>query len=104
MALKTCKYLSVLGIPQYLQLAFINQLYGIPSNVGNAAQSQSVFETADEYYSPTDLARWQSHYNMPLQAAVDIGGYSTDTCAVSGSGNDCFEGNLDIQYIAGVAQ
>lgn len=56
------------------------------------------------YFSPGDLTQFQSNYNLPLQPAVDIGGYVTAACSSSGSGAQCNEGNLDIQYIMGVAQ
>ncbi len=84
--------------------AFINNLYQIPAMTGTASYSQSVFETAEEYFSPNDLKQFQKTYGLTKQAAQDIGGYSTSSCSTSGSPNDCYEGNLDVQYIMGISQ
>ncbi len=85
-------------------VSFLNELYQIPSNIGNAAHKQAVFETASEYFSPDDLTLFQTHFHMEPQAAQDVGGYSTTQCSESGDPVDCYEGNLDIQYMMGVAQ
>ncbi len=40
-----------------------------------------------------------------MQSAVDIAGRSVSQCSTTKtSGAQCFEGNLDIEYIMGVAQ
>lgn len=46
---------------------FLNQYYEITTNTGSANMSQSVFETAEESYSPTDLTQFQTMYNLPIQ-------------------------------------
>ncbi len=71
-------------------VSFINDLYGIPSNIGDPTHSQSVFETADEYFSPSDLAIFQRTYGMANQPAEDIGGYSTAACSTSGTGDSIY--------------
>jgi hypothetical protein len=65
---------------------------------------QAVFETASEYYSPQDLLSFQQQFNLKQQAAVDIGGFNTSACSLTQTGNNCDEGNLDIQYIMGMSQ
>lgn len=82
---------------------FLNKLYNIDSNLGNYLINQSVFETSNEDYSPNDLLLFQQHYDLTQEAALDIGGDISNTCGEVG-GADCTEGNLDIQYIMGVAQ
>lgn len=83
-------------------VSFLNSYYQISSNIGNAALNQSVFETDTEYFSPGDLTTFQDNYDLTVQSAYSIGQHSTSKCQV---GNiDCLEGNLDIQYIMGVAQ
>lgn len=84
-------------------VSFLNDYYEIASNIGSALQNQSVFETSDEYFSPSDLTDFQETYGTTVQSAYSIGNHDTDgTCNV---GNvDCSEGNLDIQYIMGVSQ
>jgi subtilase family serine protease len=79
---------------------FLNEYYNITSNEGDATMSQSVFETAEESFSPTDLTLFQQTYGLPVQACEAPYGYSTNDCVT----NDCSEGNLDVQYIMGIAQ
>jgi hypothetical protein len=69
---------------------------------GNSTLSQSVFETSSQYFSPSDLTIFQNDYDLTVQAAEAINGFSTSQ-PCSGTIN-CDEGNLDVQYIMGVAQ
>lgn len=62
--------------------------------------NQSVFETSSESFSQSDLATFQNTYSLTKQRAIDVGGFEISSCTV----NTCGEGNLDIQYIMGVAQ
>jgi len=80
-------------------VAFLNEYYQITTNTGNASQSQAVFETNSESFSPTDLTQFQTSNNLPVQAAEAPFGFTTTTCT-----DNCYEGNLDIQYIMGIAQ
>eukprot|EP01031_Cornospumella_fuschlensis_P032428 gene32428-39213_t len=83
--------------------AFLNSYYQIESNIGSAQLNQSVFETGDEYFSPSDLTQFQNKYGLTEQSAISIGGHSTSQSCNTGN-IDCSEGNLDIQYIMGIAQ
>mmetsp|Transcript_10297 Transcript_10297/g.15463 ORF Transcript_10297/g.15463 Transcript_10297/m.15463 type:complete len:672 (-) Transcript_10297:785-2800(-) len=84
---------------------FLNQLYDLTSNKASSALSQSVFETASEYFSPSDLKLFQQTYKLRELPAVSIGDQATSSpCSTSGGSPSCFEGNLDIQYISGLAQ
>jgi hypothetical protein len=82
-------------------VAFLNSFYKISSNNGSAQMQQSVFETAEESYSPTDLTIFQTNFSLPIQSALHPYGFNTTHCTGS---TDCYEGNLDVQYIMGVAQ
>lgn len=68
--------------------------------VGSALASQSVFETQSEYFSPSDLLKFQNLYNITRQTAIVENGYAATSCGFT----TCGEGNLDIQYIMGVSQ
>lgn len=94
---KLRSYLTYNGL---VTVDFLNQYYHITTNTGNATQQQAVFETADEHFSPNDLTLFQNKYNLPLQEAEAPFGYTTTDCVT----NSCYEGNLDVQYIMGVAQ
>lgn len=82
-------------------VAWLNSMYEIDSNTGSALYNQSVFETAGEYYSQDDSFQFQETQNLPSQQVIDVGGFETSSC---NNINDCNEGNLDVQYINGVAQ
>jgi hypothetical protein len=84
----------------YVTVQFLNDYYDITSNEGNATMSQSVFETNDESFSPTDLTLFQHTYGLPIQACEAPYGFSTNDCITY----DCGEGNLDVQYMMGIAQ
>lgn len=80
---------------------FLNRLYHIPSNQGSPRQRQSVFQTNDERFSPSDLSAFQTIYGLPSQSAIDLKNRASANCNSNGP---CTEGNLDLQYIMGVAQ
>jgi tripeptidyl-peptidase-1 len=84
-------------------VAYLNEYYGIPSNIGNASLSQSVFEMSNEYFSQKDLTLFQKTFDLTKEKAGVIGGHKHNNCGNSDK-DDCVEGNLDVQYIAGVAQ
>jgi tripeptidyl-peptidase-1 len=81
-------------------VSFLNEYYQIANNTGSPLQQQAVFETAEEYYSPNDLTTFQERFTLPVQDAEAPFGYTTTDCV----NNDCYEGNLDVQYIMGVSQ
>ena len=70
--------------------------------LGDPYFTQTVFETQQQYYSDADLLTFQSKYDLTIQAVNNIGGFETSSCG-TGSIN-CQEGNLDVQYIMGIAQ
>jgi hypothetical protein len=88
---------------------FLNAFYKIQSNKANKSMSQAVFETSGEKFSPGDLKLFQISNSITRQAAVDKKGISsTETCLSvahpESSNPDCYEGNLDLQFIMGIAQ
>ena len=80
-------------------VSFLTSLYKISTNEGNSSQSQSVFETQGQNYSPNDLTVFQNQFNLVKQAALTVNGHNVSIC-----GSTCYEGNLDLQYIMGVSQ
>eukprot|EP01036_Dinobryon_divergens_P027015 gene27015-35722_t len=88
-------------------ISFLDSFYQVSSNKNNGSSrmSQSVFETNSEYYSPSDLTLFQQQYGLTVQAAVPYNGHNTSQpCSLTGGSPSCTEGNLDIQYIMGMAQ
>ena len=79
---------------------FINQYYNVSNSTGNLLVSQAVYETDDEGYSPSDLTMFQQIFGLPQQAAeTNQYGDFSEFCPTGG----CYEGNLDVQYIMGIA-
>jgi hypothetical protein len=85
-------------------VSYLSNYYDIPVTSGSSQLNQSVFETASEYFSQNDLETFQDYYDLTIQAAIDYGGYETSSCTTGSTGKSCYEGNLDIQYLMGVAQ
>lgn len=79
---------------------FLNNLYSINTNLADNSFYQAVFQTNDESFSQLDLSYFQSYYGLTSQTAA-IKNTEATTCADT---SKCSEGNLDIQYIMGVAQ
>lgn len=82
----------------------INQVYNINSNTGNAQATQSLFESLDQTYSPSDLTVFQDQYNLPEDPVDDVIGGHEDDATCSDNPNDCAEANLDVQYLMAVSQ
>eukprot|EP00608_Synchroma_pusillum_P002961 CAMPEP_0198419158 /NCGR_PEP_ID=MMETSP1452-20131203/14_1 /TAXON_ID=1181717 /ORGANISM="Synchroma pusillum, Strain CCMP3072" /LENGTH=561 /DNA_ID=CAMNT_0044139281 /DNA_START=57 /DNA_END=1742 /DNA_ORIENTATION=- len=84
--------------------AVLNSYYNIASNAGNDRGSQSLFESLDQNFSPSDLSDFERANGIP-QDAVDnvIGGHNSDSACQSDA-NNCAEANLDVQYIMAIAQ
>jgi hypothetical protein len=80
---------------------FISSYYNITSNTGSLLVSQAVYETDQEGFSPSDLTMFQTTFGLPQQAPKtnQFGDFSSDC-----SSGYCYEGNLDVQYIMGIAQ
>ena len=85
--------------------ALLNKFYNIGSNIGSSKVSQGVYESSSESFSPSDLTAFQKFMGIPTEAvAVDIGGHSANNACASAGGNNCMEGNLDVQYLMAVSQ
>jgi hypothetical protein len=86
-------------------VSYLKSYYEIGDIIGSASLNQSVFETSNEYFSPSDLQQFQTKNGLTVQSAISIGGHSTPVCpTTSPATKSCTEGNLDIQYIMGIAE
>jgi len=89
----------------------IARLYKQSATSGHSAHSQSIFSTSDEYFSQADLLQFQQKHGLKSQEAISVGAHelaasSASACSTPSAPTsfDCFEGNLDVQYIMGTAQ
>jgi hypothetical protein len=82
-------------------ISFLDSYYGISSNKASSSQEMSVFETSGESMSQSDLKLFQQTYNLTVQEAI----LETGSGAITHCTDEiCGEGDLDIQYIMGIAQ
>mmetsp|Transcript_9640 Transcript_9640/g.13258 ORF Transcript_9640/g.13258 Transcript_9640/m.13258 type:complete len:256 (+) Transcript_9640:340-1107(+) len=62
-------------VPNYVIPALLNKLYRIDSNIGNSLVSQGVYETLNQWFSPSDLTAFETFMGITNQkVAVTIGG------------------------------
>lgn len=65
--------------------------------------SQTVFETQNVGYNPTDLTKFQTQFGLVVELPVGTSSkYATTTCTKNGV-DLCSEGNLDLMYLMGLA-
>jgi len=67
--------------------------------------TQSVYESINDALNPDDLTSFQNYYNLLVQPiAKDIGGHVSPNACNTNLYADCYESNLDVQYMMGIAQ
>lgn len=94
------------GVGRAVVPSFLRETYGIPADLtGDSRLRQSVFQTNSEYFSTNDLALFQRRNNLTQQTVQSIGNHDRADCPRLGqlSSVSCSEGNLDLQYIMGLA-
>ena len=91
--------LAIKTFPGYVTPEKLKAAYNVGTNKGSSSSTQAVFSTIDQYFSPADLAFFQSVTGLPNQPAAGAPyGHSSDSKCVEDQSN-CVEGNLDIQYM-----
>ena len=77
--------------------ALLNAYYNITNNTGTFAVSQAVYESDNQYMSPTDLSYFQSSFDIPQQAiSRDYGGHADASSSECNYYTErCIEANLD---------
>ena len=92
-------------ISGYVTPELLYQYYDISNPVGSADVSQAVFATIDNALNPDDLTYFQKTFNLPVEAiSEDIGGHVSTQACDTAYYTDCYESNLDVQYIMAVSQ
>lgn len=74
---------------------------------GNGMGNQTLYESLNQAFLPSDLTLFQQTYNLPIKPVDNMYGLeipSGDTCLGVNGANNCAEASLDIQYIMAVAQ
>jgi len=87
----------------YVTPATVNTVYGVKNNKGGPKSTQALFEALGQQFSPSDLAAFQSAYNLPKQPIAKVVG-SNDPSQCSLNPNACVEANLDTQYMIAMSQ
>lgn len=82
----------------------LNRFYNVTNNTASIHSTQSVFETGNQTFSPSDLRDFLAFYNIPATTmGHDIGGHASDRECRTNPDN-CGEADLDVQYMMGMAQ
>lgn len=77
--------------------------YNMSNNVrGNKFSTQTIFASNGQYFSPNDMAAFQTRAGLPLNAVTPLNGHSSDNKCVEDLVN-CYESNLDLQYISAMS-
>ena len=77
----------------------LNSYYNVPSNTGSPLASQCVFASLDQNYSPSDLAQFESDYNVESDQVDTVIGEHEDDAICLDDPNNCIEANLDVEYM-----
>ena len=75
--------------------------YNIDDSTGHRRATQEAFAYYQNYFSPEDLAIYQARLNLPNRPVNES--YASRTSEYCGRTGLCYEGNLDIQLMLGVA-
>ena len=87
------------GVENYITPAILRAAYNVGSKQGTASSTQCAYATIEQYYSPEDLLKFQSFFQLAQQpVANNIGGHSSDAVC-SATPSSCAEANLDVQYL-----
>lgn len=89
--------------PGYITPAVLKTFYNVDSSVGSADATQLVYEALSEYYSPADLAKFQSSFQLQSGSVINNSNHNSDSACIANAGV-CSEGNLDIQYMMAMSQ
>ena len=82
----------------YMTPDSLRSYYNMTGTSGSINSTQAIFGTVGQYFSPANLASFQSWANSPIiPAAHLIGGHVDDKMCLTYS--NCAEANLDMQYI-----
>ena len=77
----------------------IRNAYNMGTIVGSASSTQGIYASLSQYYSPSDLSRFQSAADLNQQTVSSvIGDHESDSACILKPA-DCSEANLDVQYI-----
>lgn len=87
----------------YITPGLLKSFYNVDNSIGSADATQSVYQSNSEYYSPSDLAKFQSVFNLQSGIVYNNANHNSDSQCVTNPSN-CLEGSLDIQYIMGMSQ
>ena len=84
--------------------SLLHSFYEIGSAKGSQASTIAVFEGDDQNYSPTDLASFQSLYQLPSQPVAKVIGGHNSSAVCNSNPQTCGEADLDVQYAMAMAQ
>lgn len=84
--------------------ALLNAYYHIDSNMGNENASQSLFESLNQYYSDSDVTKFQDQYEISRSQVSHSYGMHESGVLCQFVPYQCAEANLDVQYLMAISQ
>jgi tripeptidyl-peptidase I len=79
--------------------AELKKFYNVSDKAkGSDKSTQVVFATIKQYYSPSDLKKFQAAAKLPIVLPTSIGGHASDDVCQN-TPDECDEANLDVQYV-----
>ena len=84
---------------KYITPALLRTAYNIGTKQGSTLSSQCVYATGNQNFSPTDLVKFQSFFQLPSQPVATITGGHASSAVCDATPDLCGEANLDVQYL-----
>jgi len=91
-------------ISKFVTPALIKKYYNVMNDIGSLQVTQAVYETIGEGASPSDLSTFQIRFNLVQQEINEAPSAQVNNNFCNIYPSSCTEGNLDVQYIMGIAQ
>ena len=76
----------------------IRAFYNMGTSKGSNRSRQAIYARNDDFLSPNDVRLFQVDQGLPVQEAIIVNGYASDTGSYLDKG-DSVESNLNVQYI-----
>lgn len=88
----------------FINPAVLNSFYNIFTNQGRTDVKQTIYSTAGQYFSASDLALFQSLFGIPNHPIDNDPFLRNSNSRCKANANNCDESDLDIEYITAIAQ
>ena len=88
---------------KYITPALLRTAYNIGIKQGSTLSTQCVYATGNQNFSPNDLVKFQSFFQLASQPVARIIGGHASSGVCDATPDLCGEANLDIQYLMAIS-